>query len=302
VNPIGGVTVAAITPHGQQGHELDIGAELELIDFVTQSRVQGIALMGATGEFLTVSFDERVRLTYLVVKRSRVPVLVGVGHAALDGALELGREACSAGAAGLLLMPPCFFRYSQADIKEFYQQYAAQIGVSVPVYLYNIPSFCTPIECDTALELLATGLFAGIKDSSGSFDYFTRLKELRDRHRFTLLIGNDVIFTRARAAGADGVVSGVACAVPELVLALDQAILAGHTAEIDRLEGRLQEFISWIDRFPTPVIIKVALALRGVKAGPLAVPLPPESQREMDKFREWYRGWLPEVRKESARA
>jgi 4-hydroxy-tetrahydrodipicolinate synthase len=112
-----GVLAAAITPFRSDGREPDVGATLELIDFLCRSGVKGIAVLGSTGEFLGPSFDERVRLTYLTVKRSRVPVLAGVSHATLDGALELGREACSAGAEGLLVMPPYFFRYGQPEIR-----------------------------------------------------------------------------------------------------------------------------------------------------------------------------------------
>jgi dihydrodipicolinate synthase/N-acetylneuraminate lyase len=293
VTRIEGVNPAAITPHGPAGRGADFGAALELVDFLCDAGVQGIAALGSTGEFLTLSFDERVRLMYLVVKRSRVPVLAGVGNVTLEGALDLGRQACSAGAAGLLLMPPYFFRYGQADIREFYLRYAAQTDRNVPLYIYNIPSFTSEIACETALELLATGQFAGIKDSSGSYEYFARLKEQSLKQPFTLLVGDDALFTRARMEGADGLVSGTASAVPELLVALDGAIAAGATDRVVRLEARLQELIGWTDRFPAPAGVKAAAEARGLKVGPPALPLAPENQRRLEEFREWFRGWLP---------
>jgi len=42
-------------------------------------------------------------------------------------------------------MPPYFFRYSQEDIREFYMQFAAALGRSVRIFLYNIPFFTTAI-------------------------------------------------------------------------------------------------------------------------------------------------------------
>ena len=117
---------------------------------------------------------------------------------------------------------------------------------------------------------------------------------------FTLLVGNDVIFTKARAAGADGVVSGVACAVPELLLGLDRAICAGDQTKIARLEARLQEFIGWLDRLPVPLGVKAATEARGLKVGPPAVPLSSGTLRLLDEFKEWFGGWLPEVKKEAA--
>jgi 4-hydroxy-tetrahydrodipicolinate synthase len=302
MTPIRGINVACITPHAKQAHTVDLGATLELVDFLCGAGAQGLALLGSTGEFAALSDDDRIRLVYLATKRSRVPVLAGVGHASLDGAVALAREAIGAGVAGLLLMPPLFFRYAQPEVREFYLHFAAQVGGNVPIYLYNIPFFTTEIACDTALDLLSRGLFAGIKDSSGSVDYFERLQASPDRDFFTLLAGNDVIFTRARAGGADGVVSGVACAVPELMLALDRAIAGGPKSEVERLDAKLQEFIAWLDRFPTPVGVKAAVAARGIKVGPYLTPLSIDAQRQLAEFHEWFLGWLPGLRRGAAGA
>jgi len=295
---IRGVNVAAVTPR-REGPEIDLGATFELIEFLSQAGVAGIALLGTTGEFLHYDLEERVRLIALGIKRSRVPVIAGVSHSSLDGAITLAREAAEAGAAAALLMPPYFFRYSQQEIKEFYLRFAEELKDSIPVLLYNIPFFTTGMTGETALELLATGLFAGIKDSSGDFASFERLQAARAERPFNLLVGNDVIFTRARAGGADGVVSGVACAVPELMLGLDRAIAAGAPEQIARLEAHLEEFIARIDRFPVPVGIREALVVRGLRVGPPSTPLGVHAQRELEEFRGWFKRWLPAVQKEA---
>jgi dihydrodipicolinate synthase/N-acetylneuraminate lyase len=297
---ITGVYVAAVTPHRKGGCEADVAAMLELVDFLATNGVNGIALLGSTGEFLHLTFEDRVRLVQLAVKRSRVPLLVGVGHSTLEGAIGLGREAVSDGAAGLLLMPPYFFRYSQEDIHEFYVQFAAAVGSAARIFLYNIPFFTNEIAIETATSLLATGRFAGIKDSSGQYGYFERLLAVSKEKPFTVLVGNDRIYTRARQAGAHGIVSGVACVVPELLVALDRAIQNNLATDIERLEARLQEFIAWHDRFPTPVAIKAAAVERGLTVGPPATPLAPAGQKRLEEFREWFKGWLPEVQKETA--
>ncbi len=297
---IGGVLVAAITPHREKSYESDLGATLDLVDFLGEAGVNGIALLGSTGEFLHLSFEERIRLTQMTVKRSRVPVLVGVAHSTLDGAIELGRSAASAGADGLLLMPPYFFRYRQEEIREFYLQFAAAIGGAARIFLYNIPAFTNEIAADSAASLLRTGLFAGIKDSSGQFGYFEALRNVCPEKPFTFLVGNDRIYSRARPQGAHGIVSGVACAVPELLVALEQAIANKWTAHVERLDARLQEFVDWHDRFPTPVAIKTAARERGLKVGPLTSPLGPAGEKQLDEFREWFRAWLPDVRREAA--
>lgn len=297
---LAGVLVAAVTPHKREGHEPDIAAALELVDYYGKSGARGIALLGSTGEFLHLKMEDRIRLLNLAVKRSRAPIIAGVSHSTLDGAVELARAAADAGAAAALLMPPYFFRYRQDDIREFYLQFAKEMEGALPTLLYNIPFFTTPMEFETMRDLLRTGLFAGVKDSSGSLENFRRLRALRDETPFTLFVGNDVVFTPCRAGGADGVISGVASAVPELMHALDRAILDGESEKVARLEGRLQDFIKMLDRFPAPVGVKVATEARGLKVGPLAVPLSREDRDALAHFRQWFLDWLPAVKKDAA--
>ena len=296
-----GVCASAITPHRAEGHEADFSAMLDLIDFLVRGGAQAICLLGSTGEFLHIPFGDRIRLVHLGVKRSRVPVLAGVSHSTLDGAVELANEAISSDAAGLLVMPPYFFRYDQEDIIEFYTQFASEVPRRIPIILYNIPLFTTAISIETARTLLSTGRFAGIKDSSGDFDYFSQLLAMKRDLGFTLLAGSDGVFVRARQGGADGVVSGCACALPELLTALDRAIMSSDGPAASRLESQLLEFIEWISRFPVPVGVKVAAGERGVKTGPLGVPLPPEKNAMLIEFKKWFGSWLTTIPKPEPR-
>ncbi len=295
-----GVNVAAITPQRAGSPEADLAAALDLLDHLEKAGVGGIALAGTTGEFLHYSIEERTRLLSFAVKRVRIPILAGVTHSSLAGTLALASQAIEAGAAGLLFMPPYFFRYGPADLLEFFGQVAERLDSAVPRFLYNIPFFTSPIPVDVSITLLSEGLYAGIKDSSGDLAQFEQLRELRERKPFTLLVGNDVIYTKARQRGAHGVVSGVACAVPELMLGLTRAIDQGQAAKTERLEARLQEFIVWLHEFPVPIGVKEAVAARGLTVGPHAIPLPPATEAKRREFRAWLEDWIPTVLAEAA--
>ncbi|MCS7316161.1 MAG: dihydrodipicolinate synthase family protein [Bryobacterales bacterium] len=299
---LGGVNVAALTPRQRGETRVDPGAMVPLLEFLAGSGVQGIVVMGTTGEFAHFDCEERRRFVEQAVRSSRLPVAVCVAHATLDGALSLARAAAGAGAAALLIMPPYFFRYRQPEVKEFLLRFAAELKGAAPIYLYNIPFFTNELAAETAIELLSTGLFAGIKDSSGRWENFVKLRAARQRCGFRLLVGNDVLFAPARAAGADGVISGCACAIPELLVALDRVIVSGDAGGRDRLDARLHEFIAWADSFPTPVAIREALSVRGFRTGPHAVPLSPEQQRRLAQFRTWFAEWLPQVLEECSHA
>ncbi len=290
-----GVWAAAVTPHRREGYEADFASTLELVDRLSQAGVDGVVLLGATGEFLNIKLDDRQRLVHLAVKRSRVPIIAGVSHSTLDAAVQLADAAVDSGVAGVLLMPPYFYRYGDAELLEFYRVFAVAVGGALPILLYHIPAFTNAISPAVARELLTSGDFAGIKDSSGDPTYMDQLAALRRENKFSLLCGNDRLILHARHAGCDGIVSGVACAVPELILALNRAIDTGDSNAIQTLENHLLEFTDWLDRFPVPVGISAAAEARGIKVGPTALPLTSDQFDLLEEFKSWFKNWLPAI-------
>ena len=287
---IKGVLAAALTPRRAGGTAIDSASALDLIAFLESHGVDGITLLGSTGEFPHFDSEDRARLAALICKRSRLPVLVNVSHSTFEGAAGLAQAAADAGAAGVLIMPPYYFRYGAADLRSFFLEFTAQ--VNIPVYLYNIPQFTSGLAVSTAVDLLATGKFAGIKDSSGLWDYFEAVQRVAGR-QFSVFVGGERIYSRACAAGAAGTISGIASALPELMVAIDRRARSGKdTAELDRYAS---EFLDRTSEFPFPAGIREALGARGLKTGPHAIPLP-----EAGEFRAWFRDWLPAVERACA--
>jgi dihydrodipicolinate synthase/N-acetylneuraminate lyase len=292
-----GVYAALATPRRRASVEADTAALLDYLDVIVRAGVNGLVLFGSTGEFVHFDTTERMRVCSLAIKRSRAPVLVNVSHSTLDGALLLAESACGSGASGLMLMPPYFYRYNDHQIADFYMQFVQEFGGQLPVYLYNLPFFTNPISPEVAAPLLETGLFAGIKDSSGDWGRFENLLAVRRVREFRLLAGHESIYLKARLEGADGIVSGVAAAVPELMIALDRAASAQDLPRAQQLNERLLEFLPWVERFPSTVAIKQAAVARGWKQQHLAVPV---DAAKIDEYHAWLSEWLPQVLRECA--
>jgi dihydrodipicolinate synthase/N-acetylneuraminate lyase len=292
MRPIEGVYAAALTPRRLGTEDINLAVMWDLVDFLVERKVDGIVLLGSTGEFIHFSTAERMRLIGLAAKRSRVPVLVNVSYSTLDGAVEMAQASAASGAAGVLVMPPYFFRYDQAAIRTFYLKFVEDAGLNIPVFLYNIPQFTNAIEPATIEWLVREGIVQGVKDSSGDRECLGRLLAVRREIAYALMIGSDALYAGARPAGASGIVSGVASAIPELLVALERSIASGTQAPF---QARLEEYIQWIDRLPAPVGIKESATIRGLKMGPHATPCSPEQQMLVRAFQEWFQSWLPQV-------
>ena len=105
-------------------------------------------------------------------------------------------------------------------------------------------------------------------------------------------MGNDAALCDAIRAGiCDGVVSGVACALPELMSDLFRykAGSVGFAAA----ESLLLEFIERIKPLPTPWGLKVASHVRGIAPQEYALPLSPERQAEIEALSTWVQANLP---------
>lgn len=295
MSEIRGVYAAAVTPRGDDG-TIDFGAAFELVDFLCRGGVDGIALYSAAGESAALSAEERSRLVFLAVKRSRVPVLVGVGSATLDGSVALARAARDACADGLLLPPPFAFAYEQDDLREFYVQFAEQVGSETPIFLAQSP-VGSNLDADTAIELLSSGYFAGMEFGGSAIQ---RIQAARDGNPWRILGIDDARFVESRGLGVQAAISAAACALPELMAGLEAAIRASNGERVRTLEARLHEFLAWVEQFPQPAVTREATRMRGLKVGGLGVPLSPAKQQRMAEFRAWFQTWLPETKKLAA--
>jgi 4-hydroxy-tetrahydrodipicolinate synthase len=294
-----GIYAALATPRRKDRVEPDTAAFLDYLDEVVRAGVDGIVLFGSTGEFVHFDVVDRMQTLNLAIRRSRVPVLVNISHSTLDGAVALAEDAVDRGAAGVLLMPPYFFRHTDEQLEQFYLQFADSMDERAPIYLYNIPFFTDSISIALAGRLLETGRFAGIKDSSGDRDFFRALSQLRKRRPFQWMIGNEATYVQGRTEGADGIVSGIAAAIPELLVALEKAVQRQNTDRANQLNQRLLEFIDRISRLPSTVGIKQAAVVRGWPLDNIAVPLGPAGEAELKSFWQWLEHWIPATLKDS---
>lgn len=131
-----GVTV---TPFTAGGKAIDIPAWKRFIDWQLKERVPGIIILGTTGEFLTLTDDERTMFVSETVKYvdKRMHVLVGSMNAYTPNAVRYSLEAEKLGADGLMIIPPYYYTPTEDEIFAYYKAICEE--VSIPIMLYNNP-------------------------------------------------------------------------------------------------------------------------------------------------------------------
>lgn len=284
-----GVYAELLTPRRPGVVAPDTGALLDYVDHVARAGVDGLVLFGLTGEFVHFDMPDRMQALKMAIRRSRVPVLANVSHSTLDGAIALADDAIGFGAAGVLLLPPCFYPASDEQLAEFYVEFRKNVRAEMPVYAYDHPYCRNRLSRPLAERLLATGEFAGVIATTE--DMFESAR---------VLVANERVYLNARRRGAAGCVSPVAAALPELLVALDRAVCSQSESRAVLLNGHLQDFLDRTDRLPPLTGIMAAAAARGWKL--TVPPVPPDrgARHDLDEFAEWLRGWLPAMLKACA--
>jgi len=137
--PFRGSYTVTITPFTEDGSAIDVEAWKGFLDWQLEVGVPGIIVLGTTGEFLTVSDEERRLLVGAAIEHvaGRIPVLVGAMNASTARAVRNAREAEELGADGLMILPPYYYTPTEDEIFGYYR--AICEAVSLPIMLYNNP-------------------------------------------------------------------------------------------------------------------------------------------------------------------
>lgn len=280
-----GVIPPVTTPFGADG-----GLDYEALGRnLVRWRTTGLAgylILGSTGEFLTLSADERRAV--LEVARAHIPresvMIAGAGAESTAQAVAYVKEAARAGADAVMVVNPNYYK-PMLTSEALYRHYVAVAEASeIPVFLYNVPQF-TGLNMDAGLvaRLAAHPNVVGIKDSSGNVPQLAEI--IRNSPAdFLVFPGSAQVVLPALALGAAGAILQVSCFVPELCVRLLREFDAGDLAAARRTNNLLLAVHEAIGRYGVPAS-KAAMDLRGYYGGPPRLPLLPPSSEQVAGYR-----------------
>lgn len=291
--PLHGVYAAIPTPFREDGKP-DLPALDPMVDFLIYAGMDGLCVGGATGEYHACSIEEREVIFRRVAARSkgRVPLIFGIGAGNSAQVRYLASVALECEGCAVLLPPPYYFRYDAKDVVEFIRDLGSNLPL--PVLVYNIPQFTNPCDLGGILHLIETiPNIVGIKDSSGSVENVPLIAKAKAKKPLIYFSGDDSRLIEAYQHGADGAISGVASACPELLIAIEKIRRSGTGSYPDSVQKLLNEFIAQICALPIPWGIKLALEVRGFQMGPPSWKGGRQIEFRIAAFRQWFGAWLP---------
>jgi 4-hydroxy-tetrahydrodipicolinate synthase len=264
-----GIVPPMVTPLLDRDH-LDVAGLERLLEHILAGGVNGLFILGTTGEGPSLSYHLRQELIERVCRQvnGRVPVLVGITDTAFVESIQLAGQAAASGASALVLAPPYYLPEAQPELQEYLDHLVPELPL--PLFLYNMPALTkVSFELDTIRRALQEPRIIGFKDSSGDLTYFKAVAELiQERPDWSLLMGPEEKLLASLQLGGHGGVSGGANLFPKLYVRVVAAHQAGDLAAAaawQQVIQRVSDSFYRIGKYSSSIIkgIKCALACQG---------------------------------------
>jgi dihydrodipicolinate synthase/N-acetylneuraminate lyase len=272
-----GALAAALTPLRDEGAALDEDAFGPYLDFLAAGGLDGLLVLGTTGEGILLSAAERRRAAELFVD-GPLPAIVHCGAQTTAETVALAEHAAASGAAGVAVIGPPYYAFDDAALLAHFEA-AAHACEPLPFYVYEFKArsgYAVPLAVIEQLRERTTNL-AGLKVSDRPFEAV----ELYLIEGLDVFIGAEELVLPALERGAAGTVSGLASVFPERVAALVR----------DRAE-EVTELRAALDRYPFQAAAKFVLGKRGVPVREdVRAPLRPLTEAERGELAHWLETW-----------
>ncbi len=206
-----GVCAAALTAVTKD-FEPDTTRTIAHMKWLLDHGCDGINLLGTTGEAVSLSVKQRLEVMHGVAE-SEIPlrrVIVGTGAAALADAVCLTREAVECGFAGVLVIPPFYFKeISNNAAVAYYRRLIDQVDrPDLKLYLYHFPALSgVPFAIESIARLVEEfpEIVVGLKDSSGAPGFADEIAA--NFPGFDVFPSSEALLQRARDRGWAGCIS-----------------------------------------------------------------------------------------------
>ncbi len=252
----------------------DYEANKKVIDFLVEGGVDGILVLGSTGEFTGLTRQEKSDFFrfYAEYTAGRVELYAGTGSTNFEDTAALSNEVYDMGYVGPMVIGPYYYGLDQEKIFIYYDTLAK--ALKGDLYIYNFPARTGHSIAPETVKRLLEGNpnIAGLKDSVSEPNHTNLICLAARGHRFEAYSGFDDQYLYNLTSGGSGCIGGLSNLVPEIWSGLVKATNGKdytRTMELSQLIHELMPLYDLDSNFS--LLFKKLMIHRGVDICPKAI-------------------------------
>ncbi len=281
-----GIIAYPITPFKTESQEVDFDALTITLNALLEHQCDAIAPLGSAGESAYLSWQEwqQVAQTSIEVVNHRVPVVLGISELTTAMAIQKAKKAEELGADVIMVIPVSYWKLTDQEIYDYYQQIAA--ATKLPIMVYNNPATS---GVDISPELIAKMFheienICMVKDSTGDIQRMHKFYELT-HGKLPFYNGCNPLALEAFCAGASGWCTVAPNLLGRLPNQLYQAAKSGDLTQAKTLFYKQLPLLRFIVQGGLPKTIKAGLNELGFSVGNPRKPLQQANPSEVNQLK-----------------
>ena len=290
----GKILTPLVTPF-KEDQSVDYEAAVSIAEkLIGDNMSDSIILTGTTGEFFTMSYEERVKI-FKVIKDAvggKIPLMAGVGCTSTIETVTLAKKAEEIGFEIMMVVSPYYTKPTQKELYNHFKKVAE--SVNIQMMLYNIPIFTgVNINPETVAQLSKIENIIAIKEEAE-----LNPKQMTDfinatPDDFIIYCGDDSMILEAFAQGGakrvGGIISGGSHIIGVQLRNMINIFLNGKVEEAAKIQQKylpLFRIMGQNGRTNPASLLKEAMKILGYNAGIPRLPLSPGTEEEIAEVRK----------------
>lgn len=282
---IKGIIPAMVTPFDLD-EQINESALRQLVDHLLNGGVHGLFPTGSQGEFYALNNYEKQKIWEIVVDQTHglVPVYAGTGAITTREVIILNKMAEQAGVDAVSVLTPFFITPTENELYKHYVTVAD--ATHLPIILYNNPGrTAVNLSAGLVARLAEHPNIVGIKDSSGDLSLTLAYLQQTD-NTFSVLLGRDTLIYGGLLHGAKGSITATANVAPSLVVEIYEAYIEGDLSLSLAAQHKLAPLRYAFKLGTFPAVVKIALNLIGIDAGPARDPVGELTEESLGRLKD----------------
>lgn len=279
-----GMGVALVTPFNADG-SVDYQSLVDIVEFNINNGTDYLVISGTTGESVTISKDEKLKISNTIIKTNagRLPLVIGIGGNNTASVInELNFTDLNQFTAVLSVAP----YYNKPTQEGLYQHFKAVANACpIPLILYNVPGRTSKnMEPSTTLRLAnEIENIIAIKEAGNNLDQYMELLRRKPKD-FLVISGDDDLVLDVVLSGGAGVISVIGQALVNDFSKMIHFGLKGNKKISKEIEKKVMPLIKLIFEENNPAGIKALLQNMGLCNDTVRLPLVPASEQLKKKI------------------